>query len=134
MKHILLSCLFALLHTALSAQPVIQQNDLLHVGDIVVTQPCTVTASQPGPAGANQTWDFSGLTPTSSLDTTYYIAPAGTPYAASYPASNIVAFYSGNTYGYYQIVNNELFYFGEKDPTGGLVLTDPAVYFKLPTT
>jgi hypothetical protein len=131
-KHLFyLLCFFT---GALFAQPVITDTDLLGVGDIVITQPTTTETFNPGPAGANQTWDFSQIVSDGDPDTTFYISPVGTPYAASYPSSNIVGFFDGNSYGYYQTSGGKLFYWGSTDPMTALVLTDPATYFVSPAT
>ncbi len=100
----------------------------------MVTQPCNTTTFQPGSAGADQNWDFSQLVPNGPQDTTFYISPVGTPYAASYPASNIVARFGADGYGYYQTTSDRLFFWGQSDPSSALVLSDPAVYFQAPTT
>lgn len=134
MKKAFCLLLLGLLSQAVFAQPVITSADLLSVGDIVITQPVVSTTFNPGAAGANQTWDFSALVADGTADTTFYISPAGTPYAANYPSSNIVAFFEGNAYSYYQTAGGKLFYYGETDPTTTLVLTDPATYFISPAT
>lgn len=116
------------------AQPVITSADLLSVGDIIITQPCETTTFAPGSAGANQVWDFSQLIPEGAYDTTYYIVPEGTPYEADYPSSNIVGKFGSDSYGYYQITGDKLFFWGQADPTTALVLTNPATYFVSPVT
>ncbi|MBC7775858.1 MAG: T9SS type A sorting domain-containing protein [Phycisphaerae bacterium] len=128
---LLLCCVFSSL---LFAQPTITTTDLLKVGDVVITQPCATATFNPGSPGANQTWDFSQLVAEGPEDTTFYISPIGTPYAADYPLSNIVGRFGGNQYGYYQVAGDNLLFFGQKDPSSAIVLTDPAVYFKSPAT
>lgn len=134
MKNAFHITLLSLLATPFFAQPVITSNDLLKVGDIVATQPCATTTFNPGSAGANQAWDFSQLTPEGPQDTTFYILPAGTPYAANYPSSNIVGRFGADGYGYYQVSGDKLFFWGQTDPSSALVLTNPATYFQSPAT
>lgn len=134
MKNIFFSSLLCLLSNPFFAQPVITNNDLLKVGDVVATQPCATITFNAGGAGANQTWDFSQLTAEGPQDTTFYILPAGTPYAANYPSSNIVGKFGSDGYGYYQTSGDLLLFWGQADPTTALVLTNPATYFKSPTT
>ncbi|MEO6039603.1 MAG: hypothetical protein ABIQ93_14410, partial [Saprospiraceae bacterium] len=56
-------------------QPVITMQDLLKVGDRVITQPCTTTTFNAGAPGANQTWNFSQLGAEGPLDTAFYTSP-----------------------------------------------------------
>jgi len=48
------------------------------------------STAQPGPAGANVTWDFTSVVPNGTSHTDEWIIPAGTPYAANFPGSNLV--------------------------------------------
>ena len=72
------------------SQITVTSDDLLDVGDSV-TLAATETAPAgfaPGPSGANQHWDFSTII----ADTTNqinFVDPANTPYASSFPTSNI---------------------------------------------
>ncbi len=134
MKNNLLIALLCLAVNAVFAQPIITNADLLKVGDMVITQPCNTEVFNPGGAGADQIWDFSQLVPEGPEDTTFYISPVGTPYEANYPSSNIVAKFGEAEYDYYQVANDQLLYLGYQEPTGSLLLTDPAVYFQSPTT
>jgi len=43
----------------------------------------------PGPAGENQTWDFSAVGPGDVWVTRSYLDPAGTPFAAKFPAATL---------------------------------------------
>jgi hypothetical protein len=73
------------------AQITITLDDLAEVGDtvnlaVVGTAPPNF---KPGTAGPNQTWDFTNLV----MDTNqylYFVDPAATPFAGSFPASNMV--------------------------------------------
>ncbi len=57
-------------------------------------------AFDPGPAGANQTWNFSGLelTPIGGNET---ILPTGTPFAGTFPTSNFCNATTGESAGGY---------------------------------
>ncbi len=61
----------------------------------------------PGPAGANQSWDFSTITPTifNSVDV---VSPGSTPFASDFPESNTAYHYTGD---------NELYSYGEENTT-----------------
>ena len=89
MRTPLLSLLLAPL--AALAQPVIQYANIDLIGNTypvhVVTDP---GSSDPNIDGANVTWDFSSATLALNQGTISFVDPAGTPYAASYPTSNLV--------------------------------------------
>lgn len=72
------------------AQITITSNDLLDVGDSVnlANVEDMPPGFDPGPPGTGQHWDFSAFV----MDTNsmiYFSDPAGTPYASSFPTSNI---------------------------------------------
>ncbi len=72
------------------AQITITTDDLMDVGDSVsLAMVADIPPGfNPGPAGANQHWDFSNLV----MDTTSqlkFVDPATTPYGADFPTSNI---------------------------------------------
>jgi hypothetical protein len=64
----------------LSAQT-ITQADLPDVGDAWTSGIDTLSSGPVPPGGMGQNWNFSGLM-TSYMDTTAFMAPASTPYAA----------------------------------------------------
>jgi hypothetical protein len=59
----------------------------------------------PGPAGANQTWNFSTVTPTGSPVLQNFVTPASTPYSSSHPGATVCETISdgagGFIYAYY---------------------------------
>jgi hypothetical protein len=50
---------------------------------------------EPGPAGPNQTWDFSDMTTLSSADVTF-LHPDDTPFSSAYPEANLAILADGN--------------------------------------
>ncbi|MDX9751485.1 MAG: T9SS type A sorting domain-containing protein [Flavobacteriales bacterium] len=99
----------------------------------LVAQPGT---SDPSPDGADVTWDFSSLTLTMNVGSTTFMAPAGTPYAASHPTSNLaqaIVTPSGTTYNYFNLQPGQLDVLAEgvggASPT---VYTDPKTPFQFP--
>lgn len=81
-----------LLYLSSTAQITITFDDLLGVGDSVeLAAVDTVPPGfNPGPSGPDQSWDFSSL----EMDNSYFLGfidPASTPYAASFPSSNIAS-------------------------------------------
>ena len=90
----------------LFAQPTLQMNVVPNIGDIVLFQEADTNGITQGNAGANQTWNFSGLQPLSGSPAIQYIylAPANTPaqFAATFPAANLAVKINSDTivYGY----------------------------------
>ncbi|HMU13583.1 MAG: T9SS type A sorting domain-containing protein [Bacteroidetes bacterium] len=96
---------------ALGAQPILQYGNVNLVGSnydlYVVTDPGN---SNPGVNGANVTWDFSSAVMVLA-GTNSFVAPAGTPYAASFPASNLAAVVTHQDttgYMYYSVSSSQL--------------------------
>ncbi len=90
MKKLLLSLLFLLSVSVAFSQIVINSDDLVKAGDIIVIandndpDPSIV----PGPEGENLTWDFSALSMDDS-DTTWVVNPDWTQFAEYFPSSNL---------------------------------------------
>lgn len=57
--------------------------------------------SAPGSGGAGQTWNFATLGVNSAATSTY-VAPASTPYAASFPGATLAMDAGGGNFAYYQ--------------------------------
>lgn len=92
MKSILTLIMVCLFFTGTMAQITINFDDIIDVGDSVelAAMDNVPAGFSPGPAGPNQVWDFSNLV----ADTVYtmtFIDPDSTPYAGSFPLSNIAA-------------------------------------------
>jgi hypothetical protein len=93
----------------------------------------------PGPAGANQTWDFSGITPTFSSSLTA-VNPGSTPFAGDFPEATIAFAQSGDneTFIYSQISASEMLNVGLGNIPGGggneLIIhyTDPVKLMQYP--
>lgn len=93
MKNIFLTVGALLASLNLSAQPVINTANVPQSLDLELYS-ANAPGFSPGPAGANKTWDFSGLslTPNGTLT----IQPASeTPYGNSFPSANSSHHYSG---------------------------------------
>lgn len=93
MLKITLATSFALLSLCLSAQPVVTSANISNnfTGEFYFA---LADGFNPGPAGANQTWNFSGLDITlAGTDTT--IPVAGSPYAAQFPTANYLYKFEG---------------------------------------
>ncbi len=92
MKKILLSIFTVLLSITLSAQISITSDDIVGAGAIVLEATDTLPSASitPGPAGPDQTWDFSALS-VDYVDTMWFANPDWTPYYEHFPASNLAA-------------------------------------------
>jgi hypothetical protein len=106
----------------LSAQsPTITSAEFEVPGDSLIFQPCVHTNFNPGPSGANVTWDFSNLTPSGSPGRQYWVAPSSNLNGDSFPMANqsvISPIGSSGTYivdGYYQLTNTAFSVRGYED-------------------
>ena len=91
MKYFLLLILLAFIYSQAAGQITITLDDLVNVGDYAnIADVADVPPGfDPGPPGASQHWDFSAFV----MDTNhylYFVDPASTPFAASFPTSNMV--------------------------------------------
>ena len=105
MKNCYLLCGMLAATATLQAQITITSSDFGNVGDqFFVGQDPNPTVT-PGNAGANQTWNFTGLV-TSSLDTIYFLDPATVPLASGLTGVNLVT------------ESNEGYFFLERNSSG----------------
>lgn len=135
MRLLTLSILFSAIVPA-TGQPVLQYADVDLIGKTftisVVTDP---GSSDPNIDGANVTWDFSSATVSLGGSVTF-VDPASTPYAASYPASNLAQAItvSGNTtYNYLLLSSTQLDVLAEDVGSGDeTIYTDPKTPLQFP--
>ena len=94
-----------------SAQITITQADFAVIGDTVMDANDTLPNASilVGGVGA-QSWDFSSLQ-VHTMDTTYYVSPASTSFAADFPSSTI-AIDQGGFYGFLNVSSNEVIFEG----------------------
>ncbi|MEZ4790770.1 MAG: T9SS type A sorting domain-containing protein [Flavobacteriales bacterium] len=93
----------SLLCPALTAQPVIDLQNLPQTGDVVTIGRCSDLiddAALDASAGAMQTWDFSGLSEFSE-EQFVFVDPATTPWTADNPNSNLCGISWDDAYTYY---------------------------------
>ncbi len=129
----------ALLATlSLFAQPTLQNNVFPNIGDVVTTSDADTINIDPGGVGANQTWDFTALTPLAGTTATQYtyIAATGTPYTAEFPTANIVAKIAGDTaiYSYFNKGSGDLALLGTASLAFLQKYTNPNVVLETPLT
>ena len=120
-----------------TAQPVIQYGNVHLLGTTyplhLVTNP---GASDPDQDGANVTWDFSSATLTLNAGSTSFVAPSATPYAASYPTSNLaqsITTPEGTEYTYFNLQATQLDMLAQGIGSGDeTVYTDPKTPLQFP--
>jgi len=89
MRQVLLTLTFAVLTICLQAQIVFTSADLPVIGDEITFGVDTLSSIGPGPAGADQTWDFRDLQ-ADQFVSTRYTSPMGTPFEQEFPNATIV--------------------------------------------
>lgn len=126
MKPVITSLLTAIAMGA-TAQPVLEYGNLDLIGKTfpvhLMTEPGT---ADPTADGANITWNFSSITLQMNAGTASFVDPASTPYASSYPTSNLAQVVStplGTSYTYFLLTASSLDMLAED--VGG---TSPEVY------
>jgi hypothetical protein len=101
---VLISVPLALVTLFSRGQPTITYNgNAPQIGDIYYVHN-TEDDLDPGPSGANQTWDFSVINVTSS-DELLIMNPSSTPFVSEFPESNQVSHFDGTTTYNYNNVN-----------------------------
>jgi hypothetical protein len=66
----------------------------------------------PGSAGANQSWDFTGMTVSESFQH-HWVDPATTPHASIFPEANRCVEYDQSHWGYYKLNSSGLWWLGQ---------------------
>lgn len=90
-NYILLTCLL-LFGGLAQAQPILTSADIGAIGtEFYLGIDTNLTGITEGAAGANQTWDFSGLD-ADIADTIRFLDPAMTPYGTDFPSSTLAIF------------------------------------------
>ena len=114
-KYYLIATIACLLTSTMAAQPVITYSgNAPQIGDVYYASGVPYGSSfDPGPAGGNQSWDFSDIQPIISVSAAVVDA-ASTPFADDFPEATIayVNVPSTNTYSYHQLTTSEMFYVG----------------------
>ncbi|MFN3405338.1 MAG: T9SS type A sorting domain-containing protein [Cytophagaceae bacterium] len=136
MKKLLLSFFASIVLSAALAQPVIERDKMPPIGFSAPFSATMVFGPNPGPAGADQNWDFSSLT-MSPGGTLKILNPASTPNGGDYPSSNYAweldAPIVGKRYNYYILSADKLESLGDNIGGGdGVKYTDSRVYLTFP--
>jgi hypothetical protein len=119
------------------AQPTINQASFPAFGTTITSREVDGTGINPGPAGANQTWNFTAFPDTGDPVTLTYVNPSTTPFAAQFPTANY-AFQGqvqespgSTTYGYYKLDNSSFELLGSATSASGY---DLVINFSNPLT
>lgn len=100
----------------IQAQITLDASDVPPFGTSITTTTDTLVAGlQPGPSGANQTWDFSMLSGQESI-TQLVVAPAETPDGASFPQATFAFKSTDDLYSYAQVTADALLALGGSAP------------------
>ncbi len=128
-----------LIHGISLAQPVLNAGSLNTIGDQIHYQPCQLSVVTEGPAGANQTWNFSGVIPKNGHDyIIYYVDPAETPNSNLFPFANLATRYTDAggavSYAYFNQTGSEYWYLGATFEENSEILSNPNLLARLPMT
>jgi hypothetical protein len=127
MKRTLLTLLLSAATFVLSAQPTVYNIGNYKKGDKLQWIVCDPSAYAPGSGGANQVWDFTGLTPKSGTSTLKdsIVDPAKTGFSHLYPAATLADVSSSGQIAYYYMENGRLYLTGAVDSVNGLTAQYP---------
>ncbi|MFM7218169.1 MAG: hypothetical protein ACKO1U_09140 [Bacteroidota bacterium] len=135
MKRFLPILLLSISLMAANAQPTITTAQLPIAGLAWTTANDTNYFASIPAGGANVTWDYTGLL-NQYLDTLGFTSATGTPYAGSFPTSNLAAYDAPNlTWGYYTTNNSGFYQDGFVDANGSVfALNNGALFVPVPFT
>lgn len=129
--------IFIALFTSSIAQPTLNSNEMAPFGSswtMIYTQSYNVidTSIQ----GANVTWNFAAMLPSTTSFTTTIVDPAQTPYATSFPNSNYAYHETPTTaYRYFNLTSTKMERVGSWTGSGGLrTYSDPQIEYVFPLT
>ena len=107
---------FVFFGTLAMGQITLTRSDFVSAGDQIKLLSANVGTHQPGPAGANQTWDFSSLVDDGQpVDVALVKNAAQTPYAQQFVGANLAIFSqdgSDEGYSYYFMDDSEFVLYG----------------------
>ncbi|HVA98265.1 MAG TPA: hypothetical protein VNG53_05165, partial [Bacteroidia bacterium] len=116
---------------ASAAQPTLTEaNTSPIIGDIFSNNATNYIA--PGSSGANQTWDLSSMT-TTSTTTTNAVTPSSTTYGSSFPSSTI-AFSSTGAVLYWKVSSTAEQTYGIAQGSTVISYSNPEDYLRFPFT
>lgn len=127
MKFKSLFFLFTFISFSSFSQITVTDVDVAGIGDVII-QAIDTNYSVPFPAsGANQTWSFPAGN-LSFYDTSIFLDPNSTPYASTYPNSNLVVTSDYSEFVYLNKSSSGVFFLGLNDTVSQV----PALFLPLP--
>ncbi|MBK6930050.1 MAG: hypothetical protein IPH12_04005 [Saprospirales bacterium] len=117
------------------AQPTLTNTVFPSIGDQLISAGADTIGVLPGNAGANQTWNFPVLLPSTppTEDTAIFVTPVGTAYFSTFPDANVaVVSGGGDFYTYFKKESNKFRYFGGAGAGFTLLYTDPETILETP--
>ncbi len=93
-------------------QPTFSTGNLPQAGQVFTWHSVDTVGLQPGPAGPNQTWDFSSAQKQSETSVIEWVNPEETPYASQYPTATLCE-KSDTAWSYFRLDNNRWTRIGE---------------------
>ncbi len=128
--------LIVLLCTAIfvKAQPTVTSSIAGGIGDVISLSEVDATGFDPGAAGADVTWDFTGITLTGLTSGYTLVDPAVTGVAASFPGANVAGETGGGNYAFFKITTSEFTNYGAYTPTVTASYSDPETLYTFPLT
>ncbi len=128
-----LSALWLVVQTVVG-QPTITSANMYAAGDVLTLQGADTIGVEEGPSGANQTWDFSGLSNQGSPISQNIVLASGTPYAGSFPAADLAMDLGGGNYTYLDVAGSDLMQLGFGSTELTIAYTDPQKLMSFPYT
>jgi hypothetical protein len=116
----------------ITAQTVLQANNIPMAGDLFGNKTITDTTIQPGSGGTNQVWDYSVYFVNPSVISEAFSVPASTGNDALFPNSNLKATSVFGGTDYYSRSINQLQYIGYKDQSLELIVSNQQKLLSVP--
>lgn len=116
------------------AQPTISSSVAGEVGDEFSFTIVNTTDFDPGPAGENVTWDFSGIATSGTASNYTLITAEATGQAGTFPGANTASDYGSDTYAFFKISPSEYSIYGVYTPVTVISYSDPEEIVVFPLT
>jgi len=133
MKQIILLFTFLLISAELFPQITLTSSVNPAPGNLQNIIECDTTGVSQGNAGANQTWNFTGLVRQDSTLLTW-VASSSTPYSAQFPTSNVASTIDNSNYNYFTGSSSSLLVNGNGGPSYVVSYTDLQTFITFPFT
>jgi hypothetical protein len=110
----------------------ITQADLPAAGDAYTLNVDDTYSGAISAGGTGQTWNYSNLL-TNSVDTQAWLAASGTPYASSFPTSNMAMYdWTDTSYSYFTNSSTGFYANGTANPGNNIAYNPPLLYLPVP--